>query len=220
MSEDQQHPASEGVASAAQSSAEAQTGGDRGNAIAALLRQPLLLSGENPHAHAGLVEAVSADVQPADFIETIWIHDIVYYQWQSLRYRRFKTELIRTAKQRGLAAVLKECTCKFEFQMMATEELAWRYVIGIPQAIAEVDELLQEAQLTIDAIFAHGIAESMESIERFDRLIHASEARRDLILGQVYERRELLGAKLRGAIKRIEKGEDFHSEIGPGQKAA
>jgi hypothetical protein len=83
---------------------------ERRAAIHTILAKPLLLEGEDPAAYAGLQEVVRADVQPADFIEKVWTHDVVYNQWEILRYRRFKTEYVKLAKQHGLDVVLQELT--------------------------------------------------------------------------------------------------------------
>ena len=186
------------------------------------MEKPLLLSGEDPHAYAGLQKAVAADVQPADFIEKMWTTDIVYNQWEILRYRRFKTELVKVAKQEALEAVLRELMSYGVYEMHSTvaEMTAWKYLMGDKGAREEVGELLQQAQLTEDTVFARGVANRIEAMERFDRLIASSEARRDLILDQVYKRRALLGVKLRNAIKQIESAEHSGSEIGAEQKKA
>ena len=76
-------------------------------------------------------------------------------------------------------------------------------------------------QLTEDTVFARGVANKIEAIERFDRLIANNETRRDVILDQVYKRRALLGIKLRNAIKQLESAAEHScSEIGPDQKQA
>jgi hypothetical protein len=223
MSEHQQQPTSEATNAANPPMAEHQDQGqvDHGSAIAALLETPLLLSGEDPHAYVGLLKAVTADVQPADFIEKMWTSDVVYNQWEILRYRRFKTELVKVAKQEALEGILQELmSYGYGMESARAEMTAWKYVMGDEEAKEEVGELLQEAQLTEDTVFARGVANMIEAIERIDRLIESSEARRDLILDQVYKRRRLLNIKLRNAIKQIESAEHSGSEIGAEQKKA
>jgi hypothetical protein len=224
MSDYQQQPTSEVTEPAKHCATEPQNQAqvDHGAAIVALLEKPLLLSGEDPHAYLSLQKAVEAEVQPADFIEKIWITDVVYNQWETVRYRRFKTELVKVAKQEALEAVLRELMSYGAYELHSTvaEMMAWKYVMGDEEAMEEVGELLRKAQLTEDTIFARGVANMIEAIERFDRLIASSEARRDLILDQIYKRRALLGVKLRNAIKQIESAEHSASEIATERKEA
>ena len=222
MSDYQCEPSSTAKHSTTEHQGQDQIQVDRGLAIAALLEKPLLLSGEDPCAYAGLQEAVLADVQPVDIIEKLWTQDTVSNQWEILRYRRFKTELVKVSKQEALEAVLEELMSYGYPEVSVTaQSKAWRYVMGDKKAREEVGELLQQAQLTEDTVVARGVANKIEAIERFDRLIANNETRRDVILDQVYKRRALLGIKLRNAIKQLESAAEHScSEIGPDQNQA
>jgi hypothetical protein len=129
---------------------------------------------------------------------------------------------VKLAKQDGLVALLQDHMDPplFQAEEMARDRLPWLYMTGDEQARKRVGELLQQAQLTEDALFARGVAKAIETIERFDRLIETHEARRDLILDQVYKRRALFGVKLRNAIKQIEGAEGRIAELGGEQSKA
>ena len=55
---------------------------------------PLLLAGEDAAAYDELVARMCAAVKPVDIIEEMFVADVVFWQWDILRYRRLKTSLI------------------------------------------------------------------------------------------------------------------------------
>jgi hypothetical protein len=54
---------------------------------------PPLLDGENKADYDDLYARVAAAVQPADFLEEIWVRDTVDLTWEILRLRRLKIAL-------------------------------------------------------------------------------------------------------------------------------
>jgi hypothetical protein len=64
--------------------------------------EPLLLASEDPALYRELQVRVHAAVQPGGIIEEMYVNDIVCLQWEVLRWRKFKTDLMRA---RGLSAL-------------------------------------------------------------------------------------------------------------------
>ena len=60
----------------------------------AFLSSKALLAGEDPDRYDQLVDAMCEMVKPADFIEKIWVADVVQLSWEVIRYRNLTTELI------------------------------------------------------------------------------------------------------------------------------
>jgi hypothetical protein len=58
------------------------------------LGAPPLIPGESAGEYKKLVNAVTNTMKPADFMETIWTRDIVDLQWDIMRFRRIKADLI------------------------------------------------------------------------------------------------------------------------------
>jgi hypothetical protein len=54
-----------------------------------------LLPGENRTDYERLRSAVIAMMKPADFMEKIWTNDIIYLEWEILRFRRAKANFIK-----------------------------------------------------------------------------------------------------------------------------
>src|SRR5258708_18284502 len=65
----------------------------------------LLLENEDTAAYEEIFARISAVVKPADFLEEIWVRDVVALVWEAFRLRRLKTCLLETAAPRGLARV-------------------------------------------------------------------------------------------------------------------
>ena len=68
----------------------------------ALFGPPLLLEGEDAAAYDEFLARIRAAVNPVDIIDDMFIADVVSSEWEDLRWRRLKLNLIRT---RGLKAL-------------------------------------------------------------------------------------------------------------------
>jgi hypothetical protein len=54
-----------------------------------------LLQGEKRADYEQLRAAVIAEMKPADFMEMIWTNDIIYLEWEIIRFRRAKGNYLR-----------------------------------------------------------------------------------------------------------------------------
>jgi len=174
--------------------------------LKSLLSEPLLLNGEDREAYDELLAAVIETVQPSE----------------ALRQRRFKTAYIAANWQRALRATLYPL---ISYGLMGDLDdragmLAWKYTMGDQAAIAEVDKLLADANLTKEAVHAQAMAMHVETFATFERLIWAAEARRDASLREIEYHRAPFGQKLRRAIAQAEKAEIQKSEPPAEQKLA
>jgi hypothetical protein len=61
---------------------------------ASFLGAPPLIPGEVASDYQQLLTAVSDVMKPVDFLETMWTRDIVDVQWDIIRFRRIKADLI------------------------------------------------------------------------------------------------------------------------------
>src|SRR5687767_9563178 len=74
----------------------------------ALFGPPLLLAGEDAAAYDALVARMCAAVKPVDVIEEMLVADVVFLQWDILRYRRLKTGLISATGNKELESLLPD----------------------------------------------------------------------------------------------------------------
>jgi hypothetical protein len=58
------------------------------------LGAPPLIPGEVATAYQQLLTAVTSVMKPANFLESIWTRDVVDLQWEIIRFRRIKADLL------------------------------------------------------------------------------------------------------------------------------
>ena len=60
----------------------------------ALFGRPLLIEGEDAAGYDQILARICCAVKPLDIIEEIFIADLVFLEWEVLRWRRLKSILI------------------------------------------------------------------------------------------------------------------------------
>ena len=73
-----------------------------------LFGPPPLLEGEDAAAYDLLLARVCATVEPVDVIDEMFIADVVFLEWEVLRWRRLKSSLIRAHGLKALEGFLAE----------------------------------------------------------------------------------------------------------------
>jgi hypothetical protein len=165
----------------------------------ALLGPRPLIDGEDGTNYDVILERISADVAPVDFVEEIWVRNVVDLVWESIRLRHLKSQLLRAAAHEGLARVLTPL-----LDWPSADRLSRTWAVGNEEAIAEVERLLGRAGLTIDAVMAQTLAARIDDVERIDRMVTIAEARRDAVLREIRARRAAFGQALRRAGQAID----------------
>ena len=165
----------------------------------ALLGPRPLIDGEDGTNYDVILERISADVAPADFVEEIWVRNVVDLVWESVRLRRLKSHLLQAAAHEGLAQVLTPL-----LDWASAGELSRTWASGDEEAMCEVERLLGRAGLTIDAVMAQTLAVRIDDVERIDRMVIIAEVRRDAVLREIRSRRAAFGQALRRAGEAID----------------
>ena len=75
------------------------------NPLAAL--EPVLLEGESRATYESLLARVTAAIGPKDIIEEFWVRDIADLEWEALRFRRLKAELLNASSGKGLKELIE-----------------------------------------------------------------------------------------------------------------
>ena len=183
----------------------------------AFLSSKALLAGEDPDRYDQLVDAMCEMVKPTDFIEKIWVADVVHLSWEVIRYRNLTTELIGATQQQALERVLRMLISgNLERQppdgdpfllMNRSQKLAHEYVLKIEDAAEEVEDLLKTAGLTMESVQAEAFAMRSTDIELLQRLSASAEYRRNSAIQQIERRRSYFAERLRTAVNQIEDAE-------------
>src|SRR6266436_7330181 len=99
----------------------------------ALLGPRPLIDGEDETNYDVILERISADVAPADFVEEIWVRNVVDLVWDSVRLRRLKSQLLQAAAHEGLERLLASV-----IDWMQAGPLARKWALGDEEAMGEV----------------------------------------------------------------------------------
>ena len=146
---------------------------------------PPLIAGEDQAQYEAMRDQISAAVAPLDFLEEIWVNEIVNLVWNELRLRRLKANLLKADTARGVHRILP----------LSALDLAMNWTAREPNE----DAALAAAGLTIDAVMAQTLAVNIREIESIDRMVAGAEARRNVALREIDRHRAALGAALRQA---------------------
>jgi hypothetical protein len=155
---------------------------------------PALVGGEDPAAYEGMRLQISEAVKPQDFIEEIWIRDVVDLTWDSLRMRRLKATLLTSTTSQGLNALLSPL-----LGFKPAEELSKKWAARDREAVKKVDQQLATMGLNMDAPIAQALAIRIDQFDRLDRMIMNAEGRRNAALREVDRHRSSLAQALRQA---------------------
>ena len=165
----------------------------------ALLGPRPLIDGKDGTNYDVILERISADVAPADFVEDIWVRNVADLVWDSIRLRRLKSQLLQADANEGVERLLASI-----IDRTRAEELCRKWALGDEEATGEVERLLGRAGLTFDAVMAQTLAARIDDVERIDRMIIIAEARRDAVLREIRSRRLAFGQALCRASEAID----------------
>ena len=132
----------------------------------ALLGPRPLIDGEDGTNYDVILERISADVAPVDFVEEIWVRNVVDLVWDSVRLRRLKSQLLQAAAHEGLERLLASI-----IDWQRADQLSRKWALGDEEAMGEVERLLGRAGLTFDAVMAQTLAARIDDVERIDRMV-------------------------------------------------
>jgi hypothetical protein len=168
-----------------------------------------------------LLARFSGVVKPADFLEKMWVREIVDLTWESLRWRRLATSLHALAVPPALEAMLgwikgpdpakglfPDPDSVFRSEPPTPEHLlAKKWAAKNPAATKRVDKILAKANISMDSLCAKALASEINIIERIDRLATVAEARRNATLREIERHRANLAQILRDKLRHEEQAE-------------
>jgi hypothetical protein len=191
--------------------------------------RPPLLESEDPKAYDRLLDRVSDAVRPSDWIEEIWVQDVVDLSWEVLRGRRFKINLLTASIPDVIAKILVR-PGKFEYftdqegesglrqvghiDESDAKELAQKWAAKDPAALEEVNEMLAAKGQTMDTVEVRALVLALDSIETIDGLIMSAEIRRNAAFREINRHRDhkAFAKNLRDAIHEVDEAELIQSQ--------
>jgi hypothetical protein len=170
---------------------------------------PNLLGDESEDEYEAMLAEMRALVKPADLIEEFWVRDVVDLIWETQRLRRLKTEMMKSAAQNALvralrAVIVSDVAPGQDARHLPGEiELAAGFAAGEAQAVERTQKLLGRNCQTARAIEMRAVADRMDDIDRFNRMIAAADRQRMCILREIERHRATFGKSLRQAAERL-----------------
>lgn len=144
-----------------------------------LIPRPMLFADEDPTTYEGLRQAFLADLAPGAPYERALAENLVTLEWEAIRHRRMRDNLIR-AKARDLAAgvfdrgKLMDCFHPSE----ECEELAAALVGLNPAEAADAVAALEEHGFSLSEVFAEAYTSVSARVELHERKLAELETRR------------------------------------------
>lgn len=163
-------------------------------AVLANIAPPPLCRGDPVAPFEALLAHVIAEVKPHGIVEHVWVRDYVSRDFEVVRLRRDKADILTANAGEGLRAVLRDLGVEDYFT------LAKRWHARDPDAIAAVDAALVAANLGPGVVRAQALAAHIREVEAIDRMICVAEARRDEMLRQLYGHQAALAERARNAV--------------------
>ena len=157
---------------------------------------PRLLFSESAEKFAELLERVTEEIKPNGDIEMSYVRDIADILWETMRYRRFKADILNTAFQDALQTVLKQLLPKddyeFPFQRQNDAESMADDWFATKKTKRQVSRLLRKHQMDEGAIEAQAFRSCADDIERLHRLLTTLQFRRDKLLVNIAHHKTIL----------------------------
>ena len=129
---------------------------------------------ENHKDYNQFASLVIEQLRPTNILEEIWVKDYTYWYFEAQRLSRFKQKLFYTAVEDSVARVISPF---LHHNVLKVRLLARDWASRAPTALAEVDELLGNAGLDRESIYAQILADKLDVIERIDLMIFRAEQR-------------------------------------------
>jgi hypothetical protein len=164
----------------------------------AIFGDPPLIPGEDRADYDELFAEVSSTVEPADIFDRFWVRDVVHDEWEILRLRRLKDNLLLATAHIGLRAVLEPLS--FEGWL----DLVRQWAAREPSAVERVNRLLESAGLTLHAVMAETLRANLDEIVQIDLMIARHQASRNSTLREIELHRAMPAHTLRRTVQQIE----------------
>jgi hypothetical protein len=144
-----------------------------------------------------LKDALLAELAPQDIVESLWAEDVVSLVWESHRLRRVKRVMLEAQVRTHIheAVERQHPTLGYRRASERTEadNIMSAYNNGDATARAKVDAALQHNPVSPSDRVAVAHFAMIDQMLAIDRAVDAADKRRDVLLSNLYARRQLLG---------------------------
>lgn len=171
--------------------------------LVACMGPPPLYEGESVDEYNAFWDALRRAVGPRDAVEELNVRSVVDAVWDGRRYRRIKLKLLESSRASGLWRVLGNLVPNHGDRV----RLMTGWAQGKAAVRAEVQRLLDEAQLDMSHVEAQTLVAHIAHVDALDRLSLQAERRIDAVLREIDRRRDSLGRRARNGLDAVEDAE-------------
>ena len=177
--------------------------------VVKILEQRPLITGEEPADYDDLLDRFIATVKPNDAIEWVWLKDVVDLVWDVQRLRRLRAALLVTARiaaMKGILRPLMKLNMLDDIEVFGEDtvtKIANGWARGETKAVQEVETIISEHGLSIDAVMANAFVSQIRELESIERMMATAEIRRDKILNEIEKRRDAITWRLRETVSNV-----------------
>jgi hypothetical protein len=157
---------------------EATTGNFTMNEIDNLFSPPRMLLGESAERFATLRAELTLEIKPKGIIEEIYVNDLAEIVWDISRFRRFKTDIILSARAAAVHTIIKQFYNKEN--NMPDELKVKKLMLAWFENTADktkVEELLRKFQLDEGAIDAEAYRSVFPQLQDVEKMLALAEDR-------------------------------------------
>ncbi len=165
-------------------------------------KRPLIF-GEDPELYDALLSRAAVAVNPTDIIEWLYLKDVVDITWEIQRLRRFQAAMINNGRKKAAGEILAAVLDEGKGAMIGPKEKtgwAHQFLTGNNEIKEVFFSQMATHGLDNDSIMAAAFNANIPTLEIMDRMLAVAEARRDKMLREIENRREILGRRLRDKI--------------------
>jgi hypothetical protein len=166
---------------------------------------PRLLLGESIEEFERLRAGLEQEIKSQGVIEKLYVNDMAELVWDILRQRRFKTNIILTARPAALLTILKQILVRLNSPLdegLRARSLTRAWFENSDDK-KEVRELLLKYQLDESAIDAEAYRSVFSEIQVMDKMLAASEARFTKAIRCISDHRKSLALQLQSSAEQI-----------------
>lgn len=168
--------------------------------MTSMLSQPALLLTESKEDYQVLQKNLEREIMPRNFIEIMYVGDIVALTWEILRLRRCKAGIINAAFRVALQNLLEPHFGIFEPDGASVLADSWFTDSDSQKKVAEI---LRKVKLDEFAVEAEAVRLSSTDLELIDRMMSAYESRRNKALRNIEDYRVGFAQQVRDSSDRV-----------------
>ncbi|MFI4976903.1 MAG: hypothetical protein ACHP84_20405 [Caulobacterales bacterium] len=176
--------------------------------IRALLGPAPITTFESEDAYERVLAQLALAVSPGDFVEWIWVKDIVDLEWDAARARRAKGVRLALARRAAIENILRADWPGTPVTLIVEDDAisskADDIYRGGKAEFKYLGQVLERLGLTQASVADAAYHVALDDMERLQQLVDNANARRDAVLREIDRRRQSFSKRARPAIENID----------------